>query len=502
MPGAANPRVQPLCFGDLPRSSREGQAAAVISFSARGLEKFGVPPAQGTDGLATFSGVFNMGMCERGRVLGDPPFVPDDGGWSDRDAEAALFVYGRSDTERDQLIDCHIGLLSECGGRAIAIIRTAPVVPSDPDPFSREHFGFRDGISQPIIRGTQRFSLEALPRDVVEPGEFIFGYANNLGYFPPSPVVRAESDPGRHLSTPMPSGEAGPEATTSNFPDFDALDLPYLPRDLGRNGTFLVIRQLVQHAPEFETFTEQKANEVREQYPQLDRLLGKPVNADWIAAKMVGRWRDGTPLIDRLNASRVKASCSADPKGAAYGRDDARAVERGRGKQTGVSDSDSDLPDNDFSYGVDDPSGLQCPLGAHIRRANPRDSLQPGDAEEQSITNRHRLLRRGRSYQENNEKGLLFVALCADLERQFEFVQQTWLGSPSFHGLTSEYDPIAAPNAAVGNRVFTIPTAYGPIILRDMKSFVTVKAGGYYFLPSRSALEYLIELQRTNPPCS
>ena len=73
-------------------------------------------------------------------------------------------------------------------------------------------------------------------------------------------------------------------------------------------------------------------------------------------------------------------------------------------------------------------------------------------------------------------------------------MQQTWLGSPSFQGLTSEYDPIAAPGAAMGNRVFTIPTASGPIILRDMKSFVTVKAGGYFFLPSRAALEYLIEL--------
>ncbi|MFX5660650.1 hypothetical protein ABTE05_20005, partial [Acinetobacter baumannii] len=83
--------------------------------------------------------------------------------------------------------------------------------------------------------------------------------------------------------------------------------------------------------------------------------------------------------------------------------------------------------------------------GAHIRRAFPRDSLSPGDALGLAVTNRHRLLRRGRPYRdaEGGAAGTLFMCLNADIERQFEFGQQTWLAAPGFHGLESERDPFA-----------------------------------------------------------
>ena len=159
--------------------------------------------------------------------------------------------------------------------------------------------------------------------------------------------------------------------------------------------------------------------------------------------------------------------------------------------------------------------GHACPLGAHIRRTNPRDSLEPGDELEESITNRHRILRRGRSYdyvpqgETQQQKGLLFAALCADLERQYEFVQHTWVNASSFHGLSAEADPLLGnPFAFEGNFTsksagikildlggtntrFTIPTASGPVVIEGLKSYVTVRAGGYFFLPSRSALTYL-----------
>jgi deferrochelatase/peroxidase EfeB len=155
---------------------------------------------------------------------------------------------------------------------------------------------------------------------------------------------------------------------------------------------------------------------------------------------------------------------------------------------------------NDFAYGRDDPRGYQCPLGAHIRRANPRDSLEPGDQKEEFITNRHRLLRRGRSYSYaadgdgQERKGLLFMALCADLERQFEFVQHSWLNASTFHGLTDEGDPVAGPDKQRLDgkaRSFTIPTSAGPLTLQDVHSWVSVHGGGYFFLPSLAALKYL-----------
>jgi deferrochelatase/peroxidase EfeB len=186
---------------------------------------------------------------------------------------------------------------------------------------------------------------------------------------------------------------------------------------------------------------------------------------------MMGRWRNGVSVIKWPHAMGDRP-----PPGA---------------------------PDNDFSFGADDPQGLRCPFGAHIRRANPRGSLAPDDPAQANIEKRHRLLRRGRAYVEpadgkteadgETEKGLLFIGVCADLERQFEFLQQTWIGSPFFHGLTNEPDPFSpapsAPNQQ--DRVFTIPTPAGPVTMKGLKSFVTVKGGGYFFMPSRSAMRFL-----------
>src|SRR6185295_15400487 len=148
--------------------------------------------------------------------------------------------------------------------------------------------------------------------------------------------------------------------------------------------------------------------------------------------------------------------------------------------------------DNDFLFGVEDAEGLRCPYGAHIRRANPRDSLDPGSQDQIDISNRHRILRVGRGYKpERGQKpGLMFMCLNGDLERQFEFVQQTWLGSTTFHGLAGERDPIGTHRDGCPTG-YTVPTRDGPVRLKEMKRFVTPRGGGYFFLPGRRFLEFL-----------
>ncbi len=148
-------------------------------------------------------------------------------------------------------------------------------------------------------------------------------------------------------------------------------------------------------------------------------------------------------------------------------------------------------PDNDFLFGEDDPSGLKCPFGAHIRRANPRDSLNPGSSEQLRISNRHRILRVGRVYEPQGDltkPGLFFMCLNADIERQFEFVQQTWTMAPSFHGLESEVDCFVARGST---DVMTIPTLAGPLCLSRLTDFVTVRGGGYFFMPGRRTVRFL-----------
>ena len=119
------------------------------------------------------------------------------------------------------------------------------------------------------------------------------------------------------------------------------------------------------------------------------------------------------------------------------------------------------------------------------------DSQLPGSRDQIDISNRHRILRIGRVYQpeKGQEPGILFMCLNGDIERQFEFIQQTWANSGHFHGLDGEADPLLAANGKDSH--FTIPSRNGPIRLTGMPQFVTTRGGGYFFLPGRKLVEYL-----------
>jgi deferrochelatase/peroxidase EfeB len=182
-----------------------------------------------------------------------------------------------------------------------------------------------------------------------------------------------------------------------------------------------------------------------------------------LAAKIVGRWMDGTPI-----------AVSPDHDGGDPNRL------------------------NDFGFSID-PFGDRCPLGAHIRRANPREMLLADKNESITTTKRHRMVRRGRPYgprladrfsDDGQARGLVFAAVNANIERQFEFLQQAWISSPNFAGLYDEADPMLGGRTQNAG-VFSIPQC--PV--RERRSgilpHVTVKGGAYFFLPSRSSLRYL-----------
>ena len=165
---------------------------------------------------------------------------------------------------------------------------------------------------------------------------------------------------------------------------------------------------------------------------------------------------------------------------------------------------------NDFGYFHEDPVGTGCPVGAHVRRTNPRDSLDPRPGTEKSlaINRRHRLLRRGREYGQalspeaalteslapDEERGLHFICLNANIARQFEFVQNTWLNNPKFAGLYDDSDPLIGQSAPYGG-TFTMPSATGARSrVNGMPRFITVKGGAYFFLPGLEALRRLASL--------
>ena len=232
------------------------------------------------------------------------------------------------------------------------------------DEVEREPFGFVDGISDPVLRGVGDWTRPELATMLLSP-------ANS---FSATPTARACSPPLRRFP-PLridatffpPRWDPIPNRQRPNF----TKPKPVGAHDLGFNGTYLVVRQLEQDVTAFKRYLNQ---------------FGK--DAEVMAAKMVGRWKDGASLV------RYPLHPSKNAK-----------------------------PDNDFLFGVEDADGMRCPLGAHIRRANPRDQFDPGSKTQLNITNRHRILRVGRSYtagDNGREKpGLLFMCLNSDIERQF-----------------------------------------------------------------------------------
>ncbi|WP_311967370.1 cytochrome [Bradyrhizobium archetypum] len=473
-------RLLEITFGDRPLFGEDERSATCVAFTAAGFSHLGFPEGDEPGTMATFPTVFNLGMSSRQRILGDySESDPLKWRWSDVASEkpihVALFVYGKSKAECDKLLGLHRAKLTG----ASFIVHELDTQPTDKG-IDYEHFGFRDGISQPVIRGTERFARGAQPRDIMAPGEFILGYKSNQGYFPPTPVVTRKSDVRNHLaSVPTPA-----ESRFSAFQD----PRPQV-RDFGRNGTFLAIRQFEQHVDAFHEYAKRAAKKLTDDLvdeARVPNLIGGALTSDWIEAKMMGRWQDGVPLIDRP-IWMTPAEHAAELSTCEVGREHAHAKHPHRKSRMRT--------DTDLDFGVNDPQGLHCPFGAHIRRANPRGSLAPGDDSQLAITNRHRLLRRGRPYKKGDEKGLLFVGLCADLERQFEFIQQSWIGAAGFAGLTNEPDPIVSVKPTAASTRFTIPTSAGSLALEGGESFVTVRGGGYFFLPSRSALLFLAELK-------
>jgi putative iron-dependent peroxidase len=162
-----------------------------------------------------------------------------------------------------------------------------------------------------------------------------------------------------------------------------------------------------------------------------------------------------------------------------------------KGPSEGVSNSKADA----FRFRVEDANGLVCPKGAHIRRANPRDSLGIDLRSSITASKLHRLLRRGRPYLEQDEsgarhEGTLFIACNADLERQFEFIHQRWLRNPRFGNLHHEDDPVVG--SAAPTKSFTIPgLPSGEEI--SLATLTQTLGGGYFFLPGIRALQFIVE---------
>lgn len=431
----------------------DAEPAVNVAFTQSGLRRLGLPdvafasfdPAF-VEGMTGADGEPEDGTSHRSRLLGDHgSSAPANWRWGSRSkpVDAVLLVFSSDDLgleraldlERSRLASHRIGLVAAIDGITLG--------------GRIEHFGFRDGISQPAIANAnlpgERPGVLApdRPENTVAAGEFLIGQTDAYAQ--------------RAIAGLLP-----PELGGAGLP---AIEPPHDPRcHFGHNGSYLVLRELDQDVRRFWDAVTRAAH----------RLGKDPV---WLASRLVGRWPSGAPV--------VVAPKSDDPR---------------------LGDC------NDFGFAAADPDGLLCPLGSHIRRANPRDwLLSPRPREASALANRHRLIRRGRPYgqplvdperpgpppaaaSDDGPRGLQFLCFNTSLERQFEFVQSTWLDHRKFGGVRDESDPVLGTFAGGGGR-FTLPGAPFPIALEGLERFVSVKGGAYFFLPGLAAIEWLVRCE-------
>ncbi|MBT4186479.1 MAG: Dyp-type peroxidase [Gemmatimonadales bacterium] len=386
--------------------------AIQVAFTYAGLQRLGVPDEM----LATFPEEFREGMAARAESLGDRgPSAPEqwESGLGTGEAHVLVTVWA-VDNEHLDAVREELRQVGASAGATTVINETR----AEALKHGRDHFGFFDGISQPAVEGT---GVQGRPGDGqpngaggwrdVATGEFVLGYVDEDGTLPDAPA-----------------------------------------EPFHRNGTFMVYRKLQQHTAAFRRSMEEQGARY-------------PGGAEMLAAKVVGRWRDGTPLSTSPEAP--DADVSADP-----------------------------LRINDFSY-MDDPKGLKCPMGSHIRRCHPRDSEGFFGGR---LTNRHRIIRRGRSYgpvlpkgaaDDGQDRGLVFVCFNTSIWRQFETIQSLWLDDGDPFGVGPDKDPLIGCPADESGKM-TIP-GKPPFFLTPLPRFVTLRGGEYLFQPSMAALRWLAD---------
>jgi Dyp-type peroxidase family len=434
-------------YGRLPSGEKDKpKTALAVAFTHPGLKAIGLTEQS----LVTFEREFILGMPARHRVLGDrgtsAPEHWQVGGPQNPQIHVLVTISGVTSEEMNREVETQYELIEKSRGAVEVVQAEGGSRPLD----QKEPFGFRDGISNPVIEGTPGRQAGG-PNNVVKTGEFILGYLNELKVFPGSPAIPAELDP-KGILPRFPEG-AAPEC-----------------RDFGRNGSYLAYRKLEQDVAGFWRFA-------REQARRPDGTVDEQ-RAVWTAAKFFGRWPGGAPLV-------------LSPDGPCAALDMA----------------------TDFSYQPTDRHGFKCPIGAHTRRANPRDSLfgnSPADS--YSTTRQHRIMRRAVSYGEDylvepnllaarrlpatieddgEERGIHFMAVNASLANQFEMVTQSWVNLPQFNGLYDNRDPVVGDNTGTGN--MTIERDPLRLQITGVPRFVHVRGGAYFILPSITSLRYLAE---------
>jgi len=458
-------------------------ATTNIAFTYHGLKKLELPE----ESLHSFPEDFSMGMRERSSILGDTGIsAPEhwDPVWNNGDKKVDIWVSvnGLNETAIEKRYELIMKLCEDSEGGVILLTghrgddgrddlhyQDASALFKDGKATAKEHFGYDDGISNPYFKGCQ-----SNPAFVLGGGKPTTGDPATLGGWKPL-------ETGEFILGYRDEAQEYPEAA--------------MPRLLSFNGTFMVYRKLHENVGSFNRYIKEKGQEMGEDGEEL------------VAAKFSGRWRNGAPIT---TFPTYKEACQ-------YVEDRAEAKEKFDKADGMISKNLAKLKYYKllsklvgFDYNKDLEGG-RCPVGAHMRRTNPRGALQFGQKgafdTPGALVNRRRLLRRGLPYgtsEEGTDKddgnhGIIFMTVGANITRQFEFVQQQWINYGNDFKLANDKDPILGNHntdeqgKSDGKMVFEAEkdSSNTPHFCSNIPRFVEMRGGGYFFLPSMTALRLI-----------
>ncbi|PKY02385.1 Dyp-type peroxidase [Aspergillus campestris IBT 28561] len=165
-----------------------------------------------------------------------------DNSWR-QDVHGVLLICGtekKVQSTRERIIRTSLGSSIAVVGKPMA----GATLPKKKDIHDPEHFGFRDGVSQPILKGLDddKIKEEGVQKTFTAPGTILI---NNPGFY----------DDNKKWWEP----------------------------DWAKNGSYFVLRKMGQDVPKFHKYCENKA-----------RQLG--FTQDEFEARLVGRWKNGAPV--------------------------------------------------------------------------------------------------------------------------------------------------------------------------------------------------------------
>lgn len=414
---------------------------------------------------------FRDGLPARAGSLGDAP--PPDGapltsdwvvGGEGRVPDILLVVASDEEEQLKRVADQLRPGAGDLGGAPAVVWEELGNIRSDLP--GHEHFGFKDGISQPGARGRLSRSPDTFltPRELaspagsdmefarpgtplVWPGQFVFGYPSCDG-----------------------SGNGSVPAPT--------LEPPWI-----RNGSLLVFRRLRQDVAAFHAFLRAAAASLA----ATDDFRG--MTPERLGAVLVGRWPSGAPVARTPFDDDPALGRRAEAANDFLFIDDTPAPRYRPGAGT---------PDG-FPRAKADPAGFVCPHAAHVRKVNPRD--QDSDKGDRFDTLKRRILRRGIPYgppmpappggqlpkDDGVDRGLHFLSYQTSIVEQFEVLQSDWANSPN-NPKPGGHDAVIGQDPQGERHVELLTSAGGDQVLPIQRAFVSMTGGGYFFAPSISAI--------------